>query len=75
MCDLQAVFQSDLKKANVKVQDTVFTAASSGNRNVSLLSIALQLRSDLVGTDLRMDKLTVRGFFLMEVRFYIDFFF
>lgn len=40
MCALQAV---------VKVQDTVFTAALSGNWNVSFHSTALQLSLDLVG--------------------------
>lgn len=38
-------------EGNVKVQDTVFTAGSSGNWNVSFFSIASQLSLDLVGTE------------------------
>lgn len=50
---------------NVKVQDSVFTAGSSGNWNVSFFSIALQLSSVLsppLGTESDMN-LTVKSSF------------
>lgn len=52
------------KEANVKVQDTVFTAGSSGNWNVSFFSIGLQLSLNLVGKEYSMYNLTVRSFIL-----------
>lgn len=59
-------------EGNVKVQDTLFTAGSSGNWNVSFFSIALQLSVDLVGMVHAMEYLTLRVLFnglfmLMEV--------
>lgn len=46
----------------VKVKDTVFTAGSSGNWNVSFFSRALQLSWDLVGMVQGMDNLTMKSF-------------
>lgn len=51
-------------EGNVKVQDTLFTAGSSGNWNVSFFSIALQLSLDLVGTKHAMNYLTLKTFIL-----------
>lgn len=51
-------------EGNVKVQDTLFTAGSSGNWNVSFFSIALQLSLDLVGTKHAMNYLTLKSLIL-----------
>ena len=74
MCDLLAVLLclSLSVEGNVKVQDTAFTAGSSGNWNVSFFSIALQLSRDLVGTEHGIDNLTVKsliyGLYMWAIR-------
>lgn len=49
-------------EGNVRVQDTVFTAGSSGNWNVSFFSTATQSSVDPAGMEHGMDNLKVKNF-------------